>query len=324
MSFTNCKIISKQTLPSDYFACFADRGDAGHPVSSSTLREFARCPSRWRGGYVAPESEAKAWGSLLDCLALTPEQFDARYAVQPKTYKNEKGETKPWNNNANACRSWNAEQVGREIVRAKDQRNAESAIRRMVEDELIAAWIKSCDCQVWGAGQWQDDKSGLTIPVKCLIDFVPRADTEFCKCLGDLKTTRTAGVMAWQRDCYRMGYHFQAAFNTDLYVAATGEDRNTWCWILSESYEPWEPGKRMLSQDFITLGREAYTRAIENYCACLKANRWPGYDDNDEAVQSWTLVAPEPWMTGAELFAPRFDFDGAADQPEADNPDIMP
>jgi len=25
-------------------------------------------------------------------------------------------------------------------------------------------------------------------------------------------------------------------------------------------------------------------------------NAWPGYDDNDDAAQGWSIVAPEPWM----------------------------
>lgn len=313
MSFQNCKVVQTRTNPAEYLKMDIPRGEVTHPVSPSMLREFARCPSRWRHGYVSPESTAKDWGSLFDCLSLTPEQFESRYVVQPEKYENEKGENKPWNNNANVCKSWHEEQIGREIIASKQLRSAKDAVKRLLEDEIICNWFWGCDCQVWVAGEWHDEKTKLVVPVRCLIDFVPRADTEFSKCLGDLKSTRTAAVLPWQRDCFQMGYHVQAAFDTDLYVAATGEDRNTWCWILGESFEPWEPGKRMMSQDFLVLGRETYRRMLENYCACLKANRWPGYDDTDEAVQGWSLVEAEPWMAERAMFAPRFEFDAPAD-----------
>jgi hypothetical protein len=323
--FTNAKVVSKQTLASAYFAGSAQRGDTAYPVTNSMLKEFSHCPARWRAGYVSPDSEAKHWGSLLDCLATAPEQFECRYAVQPPTYKTDKGEDKPWSNNATVCRAWREQQAGREVIHADDLQAVKSALAAMHSDEVISAWFAASDCQVWVAGQWEDKQSGLTVPVKCLLDFVPRIGTEFDKCLGDLKTTRSAAIMPWQREAYRFGYHIQAAFYTDIYVAATGEDRNTWCWIVSESYPPYQPAKRILSQDFLTLGRAAYQRALENYCACLAANLWPGYDDTDESVQGWTVVNPEPWMAGAEQFAPRFNFDQTQQTtPAEDDGDTIP
>jgi len=267
--FTNCKVISKNTLPSDYFAAFAERGDTGFPVTNSMLREFMQCPARWKAGHVAPDSEAKRWGSLFDCYALTPAQFDSRFVIEPASYENEKGEKKPWNNNAKACREWHQSKAGLEVVKADTVLEIERAFNAITNDEVAKAWLDASDRQVWVGGYWEDKETGLTVPVKCLLDFVPRIGTEFDKCLGDLKTTRNAAVLPWQREAYRYGYHIQGALYTDLYVAATGEDRNTWCWIVSESYPPYQAGKRIMSQDFLALGRAAYTRAIENYCACL-------------------------------------------------------
>lgn len=324
---TNCKVISKNTLPADYFySATEERGNVAFPASSSVLREFAKCPARWKNGYESPESTAKDWGSLVDCLTLTPGQFDGRYVIQPSTYTNDKGEVKPWNNNATVCKSWRAENAGRNIVSEDEVAAARLAVARLRGDEVIRAWLDACDTQVWVAGYWADKGTGLTVPVRCLIDFVPRPDTEFAKCLGDLKTTRTAAVLPWQRDCFQMGYHVQAALNLDLYAAATGEDRNTWCWILSESFEPYQTGKRMLSQDFLTLGRASYRRMLENYCACLKAERWPGYDDTDESIQGWSIVEAEPFMAEREQFAPRYEFDVPEDAPEAqaDREDLIP
>jgi hypothetical protein len=159
-----------------------------------------------------------------------------------------------------------------------------------------------------------------------LIDFRPRVDTEFAHCLGDLKRTRSAALMPWQRDCFNMGYHVQAAFYQDLYAAATGEDRNTWCFVLSESLRPFQPGKRILSQDFYAIGKAEYVRLMENYCLCLKHQKWPDYDDTDEAVQTWSVVNPDPWMATKAQFAPKFIFGEGevVSASESDPDDIIP
>jgi len=325
LSFQNVKIEGVSVNPLHYFETKAERGNPALPMSSGSLKTFSHCPSRWRAGYNPPDSDAKEFGRLLDCIILTPEQFKDRYSIQPATYKSDDGD-KPWNNNSKSCRAWNAEQIasGKEIVKESELSQCRAALKRMKEDDKIVAFSEASDKQVWMSGQWKDEKSGITIPIKCLIDYVPRKDSEFAKCLGDLKTTRNAQLMPWQRWCFQAGYHVQAAFNTDMYVAASGEDRNTFCFILQENYEPWETAKRILSQDFLTLGRSAYRTMLENYCQCIKHDRWPSYDDHDEAIQGWSLVSPEPFMADREAFAPKYEFEESEPETEEQETDDVP
>lgn len=311
MSFQNAKIVGKSVSPTAYHKQDAQRGKPGFVMSSGALREFAVCPDRWVRGYQGPDSTAQEWGSLLDCLLTSPDRFDDIYAIQPATYTNEKKEVKPWNNNATVCREWQQEQkdFGKEVADSKLVTKCKEAIARLRRDELIESWLDSCECQVWVASEWHDKPTGIVLPCKALLDFVPRVDSLFGKCLGDFKTTKSAAIMPWQRWCFQAGYHTQAAFYSDQFIAATGEDRNTWCFIVQENYEPYQPGKRMLSQDFLTLGRATYAQMLANYCQCLKSGRWPSYDDTDEAIQGWSLVAPEPFMAERAAFAPRYEFD---------------
>lgn len=315
MSFQNCKLVDSPK-GREYFEHDVKRGDAKYPVSSSMLKEFARCPRRWFDGYNPPESDAKDWGSLFDILALTPEQFSERYVIQPATYKAPESTKKdaplidkPWNNNAAACKEWRDAQDGKEIVSSKQVAEAKAAVERLWKDTIIKAWFDACDKQVWVVGEWNDERTGLVIPVKCLIDFAPRADSEFAECLGDLKTVRSGALVPFQRTCFEMGYHIQAAFNLALYNAATGSDRDKWCFILSESFPPFQTGKRMLDSMFIEIGAAKYQQIIRLYCWCIANNNWPGYDDHDEAAQGWTVVLPDPWMQTRDTFAPRFEAD---------------
>lgn len=93
--FTNCKIVAKGVNSDEYHASAAEieRGDPKFVMSSSSLRAFGFCPSKWREPIKARDgsvswfslkgSEATEWGLMFDCLVLTPEQFNARYAVIP-------------------------------------------------------------------------------------------------------------------------------------------------------------------------------------------------------------------------------------------------
>lgn len=328
----NARIVSKGTLPEDYFKNEAERGSADFVMSQSALKAFGQCPSRWRCGYNPPVTEAKEYGSLLDCAVMTPEQFDKRYAVAPATYDTigmqcpgcktvtdskkcrncgcdrvQVKITKDWNWASTFCKEWREDQKGRETITAKEKAECDAAVKRLMDDEILSSFINSSDKQVWVAAEWHDKRTGLVIPIRCLIDLVPRLETEWAMNLADLKTTRTAALMPWQRDCFTFGYFIQGAFNIDLYVAATGEDRNTFCFILQENVAPFEPGRRILSQDFLTLGRAEYTRLLSNYAYCVKNGKWPSYDDSDESLQGWTLISAEPWMAERAAFAPKYD-----------------
>ncbi len=300
------------------------RGSVDYPVSSSLLREFSRCPARWVAGYQSPESKSMDWGSLLDTRLLTPEQFNDRYAVKPVTYTRGKSE-KPWRANAKECRDWLKAHLDKSVVSSQELKECDEAVKRFTSDDVISAFLDASDKQVELRGEWHDEKTGIVIPLKALVDLVPRKDTEFMKCLGDLKSSRNASLLAWQRWCFQAGYHIQASFNTDLYVAATGEDRNTFCFVVQENFPPWQTAKRMLSQDFLELGRAEYTRLLGNYCLCLKHNKWPDYDDNDESVQGWSIVAPEPFMAERAAFAPKYQFEPAnSDEPPEEESEDIP
>jgi hypothetical protein len=312
VSFQNAKVHVGAVNPDAYHAQEFERGDKRLAMSPSSLKAFGQCPSRWRAGYNSPESDAKDFGSLLDCLALTPDLFETRYAVSPATYpaegkkKGDPTEDKPWNWNATFCKDWRKDQGGKRVISQSELAEAKAAVAALRRDSVIADFIDASDTQVLVTADYHDEATGLVIPVRCLMDFVPRKDSEFPKSLGDLKTTRSAALQPFTRFAFQMGYHVQAGFDLDLFVAATGEDRCNWCFILQENYPPFQTGKRLLSEDFITLGRVEYRRLLAAYCWCLKNGKWPSYDDTDEAIQGWSLIAPEPWMESQAMFAPKF------------------
>jgi hypothetical protein len=304
----NAKIVAKNANPDDYHKQVAERGTPKYVLSCTQIKEFMRCPSRWKAGYVSPASDAMRFGSLLDCLALTPDDTEKRFIVKPETYTNEDGDEKPWNGNAKVCRKWAADQIkaGIEIISESELKYAEAACKSMLADATIADFIRNSDRQVHLVGEWHDKETGITVPLKALIDLAPKDDTIWSDNLADIKTTRNAEPMAWQRFCFKVGYFIQAALYNELWNAATGQQRTSFCFFLVENYSPWQTAKRLLSQNYMTLGRAEVDRVMSLYCRCLLTGKWPTYDDTDESVQGFSIVEPEPWMAEHAMFAPKF------------------
>lgn len=100
----NAKIVGAGISNEVYRRQDAKRGDLEFVMSRGELCEFARCPHRWINGYKEDDTESTEWGTLIDCLAMTPKSFNDCFAVTPATYPGSKpGEEKPWNWNANQC-----------------------------------------------------------------------------------------------------------------------------------------------------------------------------------------------------------------------------
>ena len=305
--FTDCKVIG--TFERDAY-CRSEhpRGHAAFAMSRGELMEFNRCPHRWLMGYKSEETKSTEWGTLLDCLALTPERFDDEFAVTPETYpatpkrKDDPIEQKPWNKNATYCKEWEDGQDGKIVVKSELMTAAQEAVKVLIADGDICELLRQSEKQVMVVGEYKDADSGISIPVKGLLDLLPNLNRRFGKSIADLKSCVNGSPHPWTRTVFERGYHVQGAFYLDLYVAATGEDRIDFLHVLQESFAPWETGKRILSQEFIELGRLTYLTALKRYCQCLLTNQWPGYDSEGRMVlNGWNLTQPEAWMVGREL-----------------------
>jgi hypothetical protein len=299
MKFHNAKIIGTEIDPTVYHRQEAKRGSPEFIMSRGALMEFLNCPSRWLNGYEGEDSKATDWGSLIDTLALSPERFGELYSVAPEHYPDKKtGEPKPWNWNATFCDEWRSAQGNRTVIKSVERSRADAAIESLHRDKAIAELIAHSTTQVFVMAEYHDADTKLVVPLKALVDLVPEANhPTFGKALADFKTAATANPSAWPRTVFQRGYDTQAALYIDLYVAATGEERIEWLHAIQESFPPYQTGRRLLSQEFIEIGRAKYQRALKLYCHCLKNDFWPGYDDvGDMIMPGWKLTEPEAWM----------------------------
>lgn len=332
MSFQNCTIRGRDCDATKYHeaANATPRGDKGHIVTSGMLREGGHCWARWLAGYQPPDSDAKDFGSLFDLLATSPKLFGQKYAVRPETYKaTEKGvagagEDKEWNNNATVCKEWNKqrEAEGRKPIKKAEFTEVETAVKRLHQDPVLKSFVDQSQMQTWLQGEWKDDATGLIVPVQCLVDLAPKVNSEFAQCLGDVKTTRSAAPHVWSKYSSQRAYHIQAGFYLDIWNQATGEERDTWCFILSENFPPYQTGKVILSQQKLEYGRILYQAYLAQYCKCLATGEWPDYQrgkdyKGPDVIDGWSVDMATKWD---ELDAARA-MEGAApteDVPEED------
>jgi hypothetical protein len=349
--FKNAQRIPGRTSPNDYHKLQKHaRGDVKFIMSSGELKTFATCPDKYIHGFNFQGSSATKFGSLIDTRILTPDLFDSLYAVQPDSYESTgmkcpkcgsitdsakcgkcKCERDPvkiqkqWTSQSDTCQQWIAGQNGKTVITKEELADCDAAIKRVMSKPTMKAFIEASDTQVMCIAEWHDEDTGLVIPFKILLDMVPRNDTEFFKSLGDFKSTRNAALIPFQVDAFKLGYHVSAALYRDIYVAATGEDRCNWVWLLAENVHPFQPGKRIMTEAFYDLGKSEYTRMLKNYCQCVKHGIWPDFEMTDESVGDWGIADVSPYMAERALFAPKFDFtppqEVEAGEPD---PDLIP
>ncbi len=299
---------------------------------------------------------ATKWGNLVDARLLTPDQFEQRYAVQPDSYEEtvlecpecgsvtesprcrnckvdrlESKHSTPWSSRSEHCQKWAGDQIaaGREVINKYQLEDCDTAIARLMAKPICRKLIECSEKQVHVQGEWHDPGTGLIIPARCLIDFAPRANTEFVpdvepdwpQLLGDMKQCNTADLLKFGRKVFDFRWHVQAMFDLDLFNAATGEQRFEWMFLGQKNFGVWQPFKRLLAEDYKTLGRAEYRRLLHNYCQCLKSNRWPDYDDTDEALVGCGVAAPDPYMAERAQFAPQYRF-GDDEEEEEDAPPL--
>ncbi len=319
----NAKLVTANANVENYHAQDAKPGEDAFVMSPGILRDFAACPARWVAGYRRAEGVALRWRALFLTHALAPERFGRTYALRPDTYQarvlkcpecgsesdakqcRKCGLTrisqvveKPWAGGAEYCRKWTeqAEQREQIIIREEENLAARSAVARVNLDPAIKQYREDSDVLVWFAADWKDADTGIVIPCRTLIGFVPRKGTSNDNSLAELKVTKDASHCPWRRQAYYGLYHMQAAWALDIFAAATGAPRSLFYFVLVETMSPWEPARRHLAPTFVQLGRRTYEQMLKSYATCLATRTWPGYDLATTGPDAWTAVETEPWM----------------------------
>jgi exodeoxyribonuclease VIII len=266
------------TVPGVLDALPIEEYHAGPGLSNSGLSDLRKSPAHFYARHLhpqrrrAPETAAQLAGNLLHCAVLEPEEFERRYIVGPA-----------WNKNTTKWKDWKAEQVaaGLKVIDGDDydlcQRQADS-VRALPEvAELLAAG------KAEQSAYWIDPQTGVLC--KCRPDFVADLNRNAVALL-DCKTYSDASSDGFARQVARMGYHFQDAWYSDGFQAASGRSVEAFVFVAVEGLPPYAAHAMMIVDDKAReLARLENRRQLEVFAQCMASNAWPGYGTAIEPIK---------------------------------------
>lgn len=274
------------------------RGAPEYTISRTELIEFFKCPWAWFRGRKFEGNASTDFGSLVDMLYLTPERFDKEYIVRPLNYprptKSNPDAEKPWASNATWCKNWIKEQKdgGLNVVTYGDMKKANAAVAVLRKDEDAQRFFGQGEKQTICRWEYEDSRTGLKIPLQCMLDGRGPTDFPF---LADLKTARDASLEGFRRSGRNLRYDIQVAFyawgHRECY-----DDRDTFGFVVCENTEPFPIGNYVMSAakdcESGRVGTKAYGRDIPGYeemlrfyCHCLKTQEWPSYTSEIQTLR---------------------------------------
>jgi hypothetical protein len=258
-------------------------GHAQGVVSKSLLWKFAANPHKWRfGAQQVNQTDSMRWGSLVDCLTLTPSAFDRDFVVsQYDEYR------------TNEAKAWRDEQT-RTVVKRAERDEAYEAVDAIWNHSIAAGVLENSTRQVSVIADAVEPVTGEPFRAKCRLDIVPDAQGEYSDWLFDLKTCQSLHKI--EHTIADFGYHVQAALYLDLWNKDAAAKRTRWGFIFQESESPYEVAVVELAQPDIHAGREWYQAALAKWCRCERDQNWPSpWEDEIKVVSrpAWARKGDE-------------------------------
>jgi hypothetical protein len=249
------------------YADYAKRPGVNASLLKLVHRKSLLHAKAYLDGKYEEESDELAFGKCFHSLALEGRED---FVQIPDTYTNDKGEVKPWNWNANACKAWGDEQGDKTPLKVGEV----EACRGMADSvfDYLGGKVKGrIEVSLFA------DKDG--IPLKCRVDLLPH-DKETP--IVDLKSCQSAEPSKFLRSSIELGYHMQAAFALDV-ARLCGFERDTFSLLAVESNAPHAACILNFSDEpmsLLRLGRIHYRTALQRLINAQKTNRWDGYGEH--------------------------------------------
>lgn len=226
-------------------------------LSYSSLKHALTDMRHWEAymrGEVKYTSDALRFGSLYDCLLLTPSKaadlfllMDEEELMKGINAKNVKN-TKEYKSRLNTFQE-TAEESGRTIVTQDEWDKATQMIERLDKEGLLTDVLSGGEPQV----MFNEDIEG--IPLKGFIDYL---HPDF---VLDSKSTRS--IDKFRYDVNSFCYDIQAY----IYTQVTG--KQDFYWLVQEKDKQYYPGLIKCSNKSLFAGEQKFEEAIENIQAWL-------------------------------------------------------
>lgn len=236
-------------------------------VHITQLKELRRSPLHYQhrlknGRKSTPALE---FGSATHVACLEPERFLLDFAL----WKSEADDGKKKVRRGSAWDEFQATHAGKTIIRDEEYDEA-IAIRDAVRADPVAMkYLAMGRPEV--SMTWTDAHTGMACVGR--LDWETKVDGH--PAIVDLKTTRNAGPIFFQRDVAKLDYHLQLAFYADGYEAATGKTPRVVV-VAVESTPPYDVVTYIVPADVIEIGRDQYRQLLETHRDCTALGEWPG------------------------------------------------
>lgn len=240
-------------------------------ISKSGLDLILRSPAHYRFGERKEATRAMEIGTALHCAILEPERFATDYMMLREVIDRRASAYKE------ACKVWSAERVltGSEADRVAGMQ--ESVLSHPVLGRFVKATGR-CELSVFAT----DPETGVL--VKCRFDKLLDA-----KLAIDVK--KTQDLRDFGKSVANYGYHMQAAFYTDVWKWATGEDLDGFMFAAVEEQMPHASAMITIDDEAMDIGRMEYRKALNTYAECFERDEWNGIYQELAPVQlpSWYI-----------------------------------
>lgn len=324
MSFRNAEI-RRDVAPADYHPWKGNvelqRGDPAFCVSRSELLLMLDCGQMFLAGGRNESSSSLSFGSLLDCMLLTPNLFASQYVLTPKTYESG-GEEKKWSKAAKVCKEWHAANPGKEppktyktpiieknwtkqsntckeweeekrkagleIITLRQRDEAAAAAAMIRKDKALVDLLEYChthECtQVCCTAEWVDDGTGVVVPVRILLDILIGIE-EGTPIAYDLKSSQEVSLLHMERSARNYHYDVQAWMYSEV-VSALFETRPVvpFGFICVRNSEPYLTATYRASEATLAQGKKKFLLAMKCYVECITTGVWPGYTKGFELI----------------------------------------
>ena len=273
----------------------------GPSVSSSGLRTVIRKSLKhfWATSALNPQrhdshDEDKRhfiMGRAVHHLVLGEPFFTKLFVEQPDQYEGvdakKKPTWKPWNNNAQKCQDWNAEQrrLGRTPLKPDEVERVRGMMLALGREPLIRQGILN------GAIErslfWKDKESGIWL--KARPDTIPNDSDD----IVDLKATRSTDWLDCQsaigvgRGGY--GYIQQGALVAEGWRQIFGREINSFTLVFIEHEYPHDIRVMEIEKEDLKRGHDLNRLALNMIWRGLKNQEWPGRAGVQHDAQSLGL-----------------------------------
>jgi hypothetical protein len=204
------------------------------------------------------------WGSLVDCLITSPEDFDAQFSVSPfDSFRTKE------------AKEWKAAKIksGVDIVTddlIEQAKIAADVLKNIhpVSKEIIAKSKK----QVVLMKRIKHPASENAINLKALLDFAP----EGVDYLADLKTTADFSPSGFSKTIGKYGYHVQASHYLSMWNMLNPDDQRTRFKIVwQDSKPPYEVAVTEIPESDIADGADIFNYLLGKIIMAGDSDEWP-------------------------------------------------